>query len=476
MKVHGADGSHWQEDLDLALAQSKGLQWFYHKVSEGTSVTDPEYKIRRRAAEKIGLPFGGYHYASPDGGDAVAEARYYVNLADPRPGDLVPVLDYEEKFKNPERWCRNFMGEVIRLLKEEGMECRPMHYGPDDFGKDYDFLRWVPRYNNTNTPPRIPWDIWQFSDGKLGIPNFFPGLDHIDLNYMRPGLKIIQFTIPAKQEKPLPKKRKSIGPFNFVSQNIQAIPMMPQRDVVHDIQLTASQAGIIGFQEIGTRRDQERYDDAVQALEATGEWETYWGQGTAYKRPDIGDDQEKPGYSTPIAWKRKYWQFMEGDSWRIHQGVPRVTGHRYVTWAVLKHRGTGALVIVFNTHFVAGSFNQKRERSEAVRKPMWRAGWAKLKTEWLPEMIEKYPEAAIVGMADFNAMFTRDREEFMRPNGKMIVPGTRRTINITHPGAIDHLLYINGSKYKWSVVSTDTLKGRKSDHQGRLLRAAISWD
>lgn len=40
LPVHGADVSHHQPTLDLKLAKAKGLQFLYHKATEGDSFVD----------------------------------------------------------------------------------------------------------------------------------------------------------------------------------------------------------------------------------------------------------------------------------------------------------------------------------------------------------------------------------------------------------------------------------------------------
>ena len=203
-KVHGADGSHHNAEPDFKKAKKAGLLWFYNKVLEGTTVIDKTYGPRRIKAAEAKVPYGGYHFARPDADarDAKAEANAFVKLLNPKAGDLVPVLDFEVKHAKAEAWSKQFMAEVERLLKVKGLKGKPMHYGPNDFGSNYPYLRWVPRYNPGNelkgklAKPAIKWDIWQFSNGELGAPNHFPGLPgKYDLNTMRPGLSVSDFTL-----------------------------------------------------------------------------------------------------------------------------------------------------------------------------------------------------------------------------------------------------------------------------------------
>ena len=208
LKVHGADLSHHNTNPNLRKAKAAGLQWVIHKATEGSTYTDPTYAARRKAAREAGLTFGAYGFARPDerGGDAKLEALHLFKVARPAVGDIVPTLDFEVAYTNAEAWCKSWQREMKRLLRESGLESdRMLHYGPDDFGVDYKAARWVPRYNRNNTPPNQRWDIFQFSDGKLGVPNSFPGLGNVDLNHVRPGFNFDSLILRKVRNKPAPK-------------------------------------------------------------------------------------------------------------------------------------------------------------------------------------------------------------------------------------------------------------------------------
>ena len=214
--VVGADLSHHNPNPELKKAKANGLQWLIHKATEGSTYTDPTYAARRQQAKKAGLLFGAYHFARPDtdGKDAKLEALHCFKVAKPVAGDLVPTLDYEvaENYKgDDEKWCKEFMAELGRLLKLKGLGVhRGIHYGPDDFGKDYQHLRWVPRYNSQNTPPTVPYDWFQFSNGRSGVPNYYNGLGNVDLNSYAPGFdrnEVKRVTLqPLKAAPEAPKK------------------------------------------------------------------------------------------------------------------------------------------------------------------------------------------------------------------------------------------------------------------------------
>lgn len=207
LPVHGVDISHHQAGaLDLVGAKRRGLRWLYHKATEGTSLKDANYGRRRAEAARAGLPFGAYHFARADRGDAVAEARFFLDYADPKPGDLRPALDLETMegltLTQIREWARQFIAEVRRVTGHS-----PIVYTPYDLGSaDDGCLLWRPRYNNTNTPPVLPWDIWQFSNGVYGVPHEVAGIGRVDLNVMKDGLTVDRMLLPkASEPKPKPE-------------------------------------------------------------------------------------------------------------------------------------------------------------------------------------------------------------------------------------------------------------------------------
>lgn len=205
-KVHGADVSHHQGDLDLGQAVEAGLEFLYHKASEASSFVDDEYNKRREDARAVGLAFGPYHFGRfTSVADAIKEARFFVEKANPLDCELLPVLDIETmggmRLSKIIECCKAFVDEVKRLT---GLDV--IFYTPYDL--KLPGLYWRPRYNRNNevlgrlAEPKLSWDIWQFSDGRLGVPDSFPGLGHVDLNTFAKGrsLKDILIKKPPKKE------------------------------------------------------------------------------------------------------------------------------------------------------------------------------------------------------------------------------------------------------------------------------------
>lgn len=197
LRVDGVDISHHNPDPNLERAKQAGVKWMFHKATEGDGFKDPEYATRREQARKASFPFGAYHFARPDIGDADDEARFFLSVAKPVPGDLAPMLDLEttEGLSQAElrTWARNFSRVIQRRCG-----VLPLLYCPWDL--DLPNVRWVPRYNDRNEPPRIPWDVWQFSNGQLGVPDSVPGFGRVDLNHSK--VAVQKLRVPAPEPVP----------------------------------------------------------------------------------------------------------------------------------------------------------------------------------------------------------------------------------------------------------------------------------
>src|SRR4051794_13007735 len=101
--LSGADVSHYQHPngtgINWAAVKASGQAFVFHKVTSGTTYTDPTFARDWRDAKAAGLIVGGYHYARPSAtaGSAAAQARYFVHVLGTtrHPGELPPVLDIE---------------------------------------------------------------------------------------------------------------------------------------------------------------------------------------------------------------------------------------------------------------------------------------------------------------------------------------------------------------------------------------------
>jgi GH25 family lysozyme M1 (1,4-beta-N-acetylmuramidase) len=206
LRVDGVDISHHQAGtLSFVAAKAAGVQWMYHKATEGagSAADDSRHNRRRAKARNAGLPFGAYHFARPDGTDAVAEADHFLSVAKPSPGDMRPMLDLEDRGGLSRAQLTAWVGAWVAVVKK-ATKAEPFIYTQFDLDKNFNCPLWVARYNNQNASPRVPapWDtytIWQFSDGEFGVPKSVAGFGNVDLNTMNgdPARLTSIFTLPV---------------------------------------------------------------------------------------------------------------------------------------------------------------------------------------------------------------------------------------------------------------------------------------
>src|ERR1051325_2278084 len=98
----GLDVSHWNGTIDWLQVADSGYTFLFAKATESTTFTDITYGINRLGTQGLGLRLGAHHFGRPAGASdaaitasAVGQADHFVDVAQPRAGDLPPVLDLE---------------------------------------------------------------------------------------------------------------------------------------------------------------------------------------------------------------------------------------------------------------------------------------------------------------------------------------------------------------------------------------------
>jgi Tol biopolymer transport system component len=205
----GIDASHWQGTVDWQAVADSGVRFVFLKASEGLSYRDPTYAENRSEANAAGIITTAYHFAQPDTAknDAQQEADNYVDSADLRSGDIVPVLDLEASNgltpSQLQDWTFAWLEEV-----EARLDVKPMIYtGPwfweSKMGDTEAFadagykLLWIANWFVSD--PEVPggdwggygWTFWQYDDcGTV------PGISGcVDLDYFN-GVNIEPALIP----------------------------------------------------------------------------------------------------------------------------------------------------------------------------------------------------------------------------------------------------------------------------------------
>lgn len=90
MALNGIDISSWQTGINIPRVPA---DFVIVKATEGTWYTSPCFRTQADATLNSGKLLGVYHYIT--GGNAQAEAQYFVNAAKPYIGRAILALDFE---------------------------------------------------------------------------------------------------------------------------------------------------------------------------------------------------------------------------------------------------------------------------------------------------------------------------------------------------------------------------------------------
>jgi GH25 family lysozyme M1 (1,4-beta-N-acetylmuramidase) len=204
--LEGIDLSHYNGAVDWAAVKNAGIKFAFVKATESTSYPYTKYyDDNRAAAAKAHVTFGAYHFARPSGStttqinaDGRAEADYFIDVAAPKPGDLLPALDLESRndgltVSERQTWVWAFLNEVVARIHEKPIIYSGYSFWHDYMGDTTEYadagfkLLWAPSWFVSS--PKIPamnwggygWTFWQYTDGG-SVPGISGGVDRDKFN------------------------------------------------------------------------------------------------------------------------------------------------------------------------------------------------------------------------------------------------------------------------------------------------------
>jgi hypothetical protein len=231
--------------------------------------------------------------------------------------------------------------------------------------------------------------------------------------------------------------------FRTVNINVKNNPIMPQKNVRHDVQQAARDGSLIGWNEIGP----DRYFAAIKHLGP--DWGHYMPRDHHTRIPN------------PISWKKSIWNELDSGFVRTHQGKEKVSPARYITWSKLEHRDTQKTIVRINTHLVSGAFSENKSS------PHWREKHWHKHMQDLKDLISKFESeglTVIVG-GDFN----RDSHKVL---GKSVAYDNK--LNVATHGqhsTYDYLMHTRSEHLKRIGGHVDT--HFKSDHHAVVARYSL---
>ena len=133
----GIDLSHHNKITDFE--KLKGIDFVYHKASEGSTFTDPRFAQRMEKFSEMGIPCGAYHFftTSSSGKDQFNHFKSVVS----RKYSLIPVLDIEI---NRNKWSSNKLNKELAVwikMCEDYYGVKPIIYSSSYFYNRYELSK-----------------------------------------------------------------------------------------------------------------------------------------------------------------------------------------------------------------------------------------------------------------------------------------------------------------------------------------------
>lgn len=190
----GVDVSNWNGSIDWIQVAADDFTFLFAKATEGTTFTDVTYAVNRAGAQGVGMLSGAYHFARPGGtgdagitADAIAEADHFVDVAQPRAGDMPPVLDLETRGGLTQAalatWTQAWLDEVYARTGILALVYSSPNFWKTSLGDTAAVAAnghrlWIAHWTQ-NAAPLVPaanwgglgWAFWQFTSC-LKVPGF----------------------------------------------------------------------------------------------------------------------------------------------------------------------------------------------------------------------------------------------------------------------------------------------------------------
>ncbi|QPP05646.1 muramidase [Streptomyces bathyalis] len=163
MVIKGVDVSSYQPS-DYS---TKGLDFVFIKITEGTSYTNPKWVAQRKTARDAELVTGFYHFGRA--GSMKKQADYFMSKINLVKGDML-VLDWEDsEVTNAEK------DYFIKYVQKERPHTRVLLYCNTNFWFNHDTTSfagdglWIAHYNGKPGKPGIKhsWRFHQYTNDPI---------------------------------------------------------------------------------------------------------------------------------------------------------------------------------------------------------------------------------------------------------------------------------------------------------------------
>lgn len=194
-RPRGIDVSSNNGSVDWGAVAASGISFAFIKVTEDDGYLNPNFEHDWPLSKRAGLIRGAYHFARPEGADAITEADWCLDQIAAHggleTGDLL-ALDLESGSGDQGQWALDFLH---RVEAREGFKA--LVYTGAGFASQYNLAAypelsqhglWLASYRATMPAAPAPWEgvaIWQHSDS-----GSVPGVSgNVDMNVFNGSLE-----------------------------------------------------------------------------------------------------------------------------------------------------------------------------------------------------------------------------------------------------------------------------------------------
>jgi lysozyme len=198
----GIDVSSNNGNVNWAEVAQAGFTFAYARATLGKESNDDAFEANHHGAKTHGIRFGAYHLPYPGNSSAKQQAEHFLRVAKPRPGDLLPAIDIENKTPKDEGEAKFSRNELVAWFRqwlaavEAKIGAKPIIYtNPSWWSSRLQSADlsghplWLAHYTKGKPTIPGPWKgyaVWQHSDhGRIGGHTFdlnrCPNLDAVTI-------------------------------------------------------------------------------------------------------------------------------------------------------------------------------------------------------------------------------------------------------------------------------------------------------
>lgn len=198
--------------INWTSVKNAGYSFAFLKATQGTYYQDANYNTNRTNANGQGIVIGAYHFADPNttptvSANAIAQANYFINFAQPAKGDIQMVCDWETNSNamsaaNMGAWLTAFCGQIQASTHTPAtIYCSPSFWS-DNMPSNWtnpNCALWIANWGVTSPTIPAPWASSGYAFWQYSSTTTVPGLSgvHQDVDTFNGSMStLLKFTYP----------------------------------------------------------------------------------------------------------------------------------------------------------------------------------------------------------------------------------------------------------------------------------------